>query len=85
MNKLDNIVADNIKNNYQCNETIYYEPKFDNKFSLSCGPTIDSLLVVTEIHIGGNKNRETIIPVLTWLWDSGATDTMIKRQHAKTY
>ena len=37
MNKLDHVLTHNIKNKYKCNDAIKYEPKFDNKFSLSSG------------------------------------------------
>ena len=37
MNRLDHIVTDNINDKNKCNDTIDYEPKFDNKFSLYSG------------------------------------------------
>ena len=33
MNKLDHVVKNNIKNKDQCNDSIEYEPQFDDKFS----------------------------------------------------
>ena len=35
--RLDNIGTNKIKNKYQCNYAIKYEPKFDDKCSLSSG------------------------------------------------
>ena len=37
MNKLYHIVNNEIKDKNQCNDTIEYEPKFDNEFNLSSG------------------------------------------------
>ena len=77
MIKLDREVTNNIKNKDQCNDSIEYEPKFDNKFSLSSG-TKDPLPVVTFSLRGGKKHRANIIAGLTSLWDSRVTDIMIK-------
>ena len=78
-------MTDNIKKNKnQHNEDIECDLKFDNKFSLSSG-TKYSLPGVTVSLGGGKKKRATIIPGLTCLWDSRATDSMIKRKHTKNY
>ena len=37
MNKLYQVVTSNVKNNNQCDDAIKYEPKFDDKCSLSSG------------------------------------------------
>ena len=47
MNILDFIVKNNLRNKNQCNDAISYEPEFDGKFSLSSGPYMDPLTVVT--------------------------------------
>ena len=46
--KLDHVVTNNVKNKYQCNYAIEYEPIFDSRFSLS-GGTKEPLPVVTII------------------------------------
>ena len=74
----------NIKNKYQCNNAIEYEPKFDSKFILSSG-TKDPLSLVTVSLQGGNKQRAYIISGPTCLWDIGATSITIKILHAKPY
>ena len=84
MNKLYHVVKNNISNKDQCNDAIEYEPKFDNKFSLYI-TTKDTLPLVTFSLQGGKKHRENIIYSLTCLWDSGATERVIKRQHNKPY
>ena len=86
INKLDHVVRDNL-NNYkdQSNEAINSDPTFDNSsFNLSSG-TSDPLPVVTVSLRGGKKNRATIVSGPTCLWDSGATNSMIKRRHTKHY
>ena len=70
MNKLDHLVNNNIKNKYQCNDTIEYDPKFDIMFSLSIG-TKEPLPVLNVILQGGKKHRETISVGLACLWDIG--------------
>ena len=66
------------KNSNKHNNTIEYEPRFDNKFNLSSG-TKDPLPVVTVSLIGGKKQRTTIIYGLPGLQDSGSANIMIKR------
>ena len=77
MNKLDHAVTNNINNKYKCNDAIEYDSKYDNIFSLSSG-TNDPLSVVTVRLRGGKKHRENKSYCLTCLWDSGATNRMIK-------
>ena len=79
-------MSNNIKDyNNQNNEAIDNEPTLHNSgFSLSRGNS-DPLPVVTVSPQGGNKHRATIVAGLTCLWYSGATDSMIKRQHMKHY
>ena len=84
MKKLDTALNNGINNKDQCNDAIEYEPKFDNKFSLSSG-TKDTLSVVTTILRGVNKHGATIIYGLTCLWDSRATERIIKKLHTKPY
>ena len=83
MNNLYHAVANNINNKDQCNDTIEYEPKFDNTFSLSCGIKDPPPPVVTFRLWEGKKYRATIIYGLTCLWNSGATESTIKRKHTK--
>ena len=54
------------------------------KFKLSSG-TKELVPVVTVSLRGGKKQRATMFSVLTWLWDSGDTNIMIKRWHTKPY
>ena len=61
------------------NADIEYDPKFDNKFSLS-SRTKDSLPVVTVSLRGGKKQMATMITGLTCLWDSRYTKGMINRK-----
>ena len=86
MNRLDHVVKDNLKNyKDQSNEAINSEPTFDtSSFNLSSG-TRYPLPVVTVSLLGGKKHRATTVAVLTLLWDSGATNSMIKRQHTNNY
>ena len=78
MNKLDHVLTNNIKNKSKCDDAIEYEPIIDNKFSFYSG-TNDPLTVVTISLRGGKKHRETINSSLTCLWDSRATNSVIKR------
>ena len=80
------IVTDNLKNyKDQSNEAIKSDPTFDNSsFNLSRG-TSDPLPVVTVSLRGGKKHGATIVAGITCLWDSGATNIMIKRRHTKHY
>ena len=72
------------KNKNQHNDAIEHELKFDHTFSLYEGNK--ELLQVVAISLrGGKKQREMMIYGLTCLWDSGATDNMIKRKHNKYY
>ena len=79
MNKLDHVVANNLKTTKdQLNKAINNEPKIDtNSFNLSRG-TSDSLLVVTVSLKGGKKHISTTFAGPTCVWDSGATDIMVK-------
>ena len=75
----------NIKNNKnQQKFAIENELKFDKKISLYSA-TKDPLPVVTVRLRGGKKQKETIIAEFTCLWDSGATNIMIKRKHTEHY
>ena len=79
-------MIDNL-NNYkdQNNEAINNYPTFDtSNFNLSSG-TSDPLPVVTVSFRGGNKYRATTDASLTCLWDSGVTDSVIKRCYTKYY
>ena len=76
MKKLDTALNNGINNKDQCNDAIEYEPKFDNKFSLSSG-TKDPLKVVTVSLLGGKKHWIAIIFCLPCLWCSGPTDSII--------
>ena len=84
MSKLYNVVTNNINNINQFDDAIEYEPKFDNKFSLYSGTKYPPTIVTVSLQ-GGKKYRSTIISSLTCLWDSGATNSMIKRKHTWPY
>ena len=76
-------MTNDIKNEYECNDDIDYEPKFERRFSLYSDSNRDPLTVLTFALKTGNKNGANIISGLTFLWDSGATDSMIKRIHTR--
>ena len=84
-NKLDHIVTNNLKTNKdKLNEAIKNEPTFDtDSFNLSSG-TSNPLLVVTLSLREVNKNIATNVSGLTFLWDSGATNTTINKNTLKT-
>ena len=86
INKLDHVVTNNLNNyNNQNNEAIDNEPTLDNiTFSLF-GGTSYPLRVVTASLRGGKKHGETIFAGTTCLWNRGATNSMIKRQHTNHY
>ena len=86
MNKLDQIVTNNLKTTKdKIDEAIKNESTFDtNSFNLSSS-TNDPLTVVTVSLCGGKKHRETTVAGITYLWDSGATNSTIKRKHTKHY
>ena len=82
---MDHVVTKNIKTNkHQRNDAIKNDPKFDNKFSLY-RRTKEPLPVVIVSLQGGKKQRSTDVAGLTCLWDSKATDSIIKRTHTKYY
>ena len=54
MNTLDHVVTNNISNKNQYNEDIEYDPKFDNKFSLSS--RIKDLFPVVTVSFIQGKN-----------------------------
>ena len=78
-------MTSNTNNKNQCDDTIEYDPKFDDKFSLSSGTNKYHLPVVTFRLIGGKKHRATIISGLTVLWDSVVTNIITNRQNIKPY
>ena len=85
-NKLDQIVNNNTKTNKdQLNDAIYNETTFDTSRFNSSSRTRDPLPVVNITLWGGKKHRSAIVSGLTWLWDSGATDSIIKRKRNKQY
>ena len=73
-----------MKKIYKHNDAIENELKFDHKFTLS-SKTKDPLPVVTVSLRKGKKQRAANIYVLKCLWDSGATNSMIKRKHTNHY
>ena len=86
INGLDHVVIDNINTNKcQLNDTIYNDTAFDNNsFNLSiCNR--DPLPVVTVTLLVSKKHRATTVDGITCVWDSGATDNMIKIKHTKYY
>ena len=72
-------MTNNIKDyNNQYNDAINNDATLDNSsFSLSSG-TRDPLSVVNVSLRGGKKHKATVVTDLTCLWDSGATNSMIK-------
>ena len=84
-NRLDHSVTDNIKNKDKFNDAIDYEPKFDNKFILSIRLPMETLQVVTVSLREGNKNRATMIDIITLLWDNRDNGSIIKRKYTKPY
>ena len=66
------------------NADIEYDPKFDNKFSLSRGNK-EPLPVVTISLRGGKKERADMVSGLTLLQDSLATNSTIQIKHTKNY
>ena len=85
INILDKVVTDHInKDKDQHNEAIENDPKFDCSFNLSI-TTKYPLLVVSVSLLGGKKHGATTVNGLTCLWDSGATNIMIKIRHTKYY
>ena len=72
------------KNENQCNDAIENETKFDNTFILYIR-TKDPLLVVTVSLRVGKKKISMMVDGLTCLWNSGATESMIKIKHTKYY
>ena len=79
-------MTNNIKDyNNKYNEAIDNEPTLDNnRFNVS-SVTIYPLPVVTVSLQRGKKHRATVVVGLTCLWDSGATNSMIKRRHTNYY
>ena len=86
ISKLYHVVIDNLNNyNNKSNEAINSDPTFDKScFNLSSG-NIDPLPVLSVYLQGGKKHRATITAGITCLWESGATDSMIKKRHTKHY
>ena len=72
------------KNKNQHNEAIENEPKFDNIFGLSNGNKYP-LPVVTVSLISGKKQRAMVVAGIKCLWDSGATNSTIKRKYTEYY
>ena len=69
---------------YQHNEAIENEPNFDSNFNLSSG-TKEPLPVLTVSLQVGNRHGSITVAGLKCLWDSRATDRMIKLIHTKYY
>ena len=84
INNLDQIVSTNIKNN-QVNDIVKNELKFDS-INSPANNTVNYPLPIVTIRLrGGKKYTQNLNSVLTFLWDSGATDRMIKFKHIDTY
>ena len=86
MNRLDHVVTYNLKNyKYQSNEAIHSEPKFDtSSFNLSSGTSYPLPVVTVSLRVV-KKHRATTVAGITCLWDSGATNSMIKILHNNHY
>ena len=78
-------MTDDINNKDKFNDAIDYDPKFDNTFSWSIGLPMQPLPAVTVSLREGNKNRATIIDIITFLWDSRDNGSIIKRKYTKPY
>ena len=79
MDRLYRLVTNTTKTNKdQLNEAIYNEPTFYISGFNSSRGTRDPLPVVTATLQGGKKHRATTVVALIFLWDSRATDSMIK-------
>ena len=86
MNVLDHVVTDNLKTNKdQINEVINNDTTFDNSdFNLYRG-TSNPLSIVTVSLRRGKKHIATTVYGLTFLWGSGANNSIINRKHTKHY
>ena len=86
MNRLDRAVRDNLKDQkYQINEVINSDAKLGtSSFNLS-EVTSDLLRVVTVSIQVRKKHGATDFSGLICLWDSGATNRMLKILHTKHY
>ena len=79
------VVIDNIKTiKDQHNDAIEKDPKFDSSFNLS-RVNKEPLPVVTVRLRGRKKHIAMTVYGLTYLWGSGAINSMVKRRHNKYY
>ena len=77
-------MSDNIKYN-QLNGIIDNELVIDSSNSLANNPIKDTLpIVITGLRFG-KRSKHTLNSGLTCLWDSGATNIMIKHKHINPY
>ena len=86
MTKLDHVSKNNKKTNKdKLNDVIYNELTFDTSRFNSSRVTREPLPLVTVTLRGGRKHRATIVAGITFLWDNGSTNSMIKIKHNKHY
>ena len=78
------VLITNINHN-QVNDAIYNELKFDGSNNLVNNTVEDSLTILTIMLRGGKYSRQTFKSGLTCLYNSGATDSMIKLMHIHIY
>ena len=84
VNKMDHVVITDISSN-QLNDVIENELKFDSRNSLAKNTVKYPLPKVSVILRGGKDSRQNLNSGITLLWDSGATNRMIKRKNMIIY
>ena len=85
MYNIYHIVNSNLKEINQINGGIELELKFYSNSKWSIFTNKYPLLVVTVRFIIGNEYRSTVVSRITYMWDRGSTNIMIKRKHTKPY
>ena len=84
INNMDQVIITNTNYN-KLNDVIENELKFDSSNSLANNPIKYPLPIVTIRLRGGKKSRQTYKSGLTWLWENGAINSIIKIKHINTY
>ena len=75
----------NLKELNQLNDFMEHEQKFDSISELYICKTMYPLPLATVSLWWGNSYRSTIVSGMTYIWDSGATNIMIKSKHNNIY
>ena len=81
---LYHVVSTNINTN-KVNDIIENELEFDSSNSLANNNVKYPLPIASKMLKGGKKSRQTLNSGLTLLWDSEATNRMVKRNHINPY